>query len=165
MKGRIIKTAALLGALLLGGCMLPRMFVAAFIPFQRFMIWGAAMAARYGAPLVMLMFVDASPSAAPRLSPEGYAEPLVCEERLGAEELENRDLAKVFIIDYRRMGESDYAALLREAARGGQLVTLAPVGGREEALLMAEALRSRGVELQLGIGDGAVNMHDPEGEL
>ena len=165
MKSRIAKLSALFVSLLLGGCMLPRMFVAAFIPFQRFMIWGAAMAARYGAPLVMLM-VDASPSAAPSFGPaDELREPYYYEEKIAPETLVREKLAKVYIIDYRQTGESDYADFLREAAGRGQSVSLAPLGTEEEALETESLLAAIGVETERGFPKKDAKNEGPEGEL
>ena len=165
MKSRIFKLSALFASLFLGGCMLPRMFVAAFIPFQRFMIWGAAMAARYGAPLVMLM-VDASPSAAPSLGPQDeMREPYYYDERIAPELLDADLLAKVYIIDYRQVGESDYAELLKEFASRGYGVSVAPLGGEEEALAAEEILSARGVETERGMPNKIVKKEMTGGKL
>ncbi|MBO7434855.1 hypothetical protein J6U76_02525 [bacterium] len=165
MKSRIFKLSALFASLFLGGCMLPRMFVAAFIPFQRFMIWGAAMAARYGAPLVMLM-VDASPSAAPTLGPrDEMREPYYYDERIAPELLDANLLAKVYIIDYRQVGENDYAELLKEFASRGYGVSVAPLGGEEEALAAEEILSARGVETERGMPNKTVKNEMTGGKL
>ncbi|MBR5901253.1 hypothetical protein IKZ40_02775 [bacterium] len=165
MKSRHLKFSALFAALFLGGCMLPRMFVAAFIPFQRFMIWGAAMAARYGAPLVMLM-VDASPSAAPSFGPaDELREPYYYEEKIAPEILGREKLAKVYIIDYRQMGETEYAEILKEAGSCGRKISLAPLGGEEEALAAERLLAAKGVETERGIPSKTLKNERPEGEL
>ena len=165
MKNKLKCAGALLVSLLLGGCMLPRMFVAAFIPFQRFMIWGAAMAARYGAPLVMLM-VDASPCSEPSFGPaDEIREPYFYEEKIAPEMLKKDVLAKVYIIDCQRMGDKDYAALLKDAASKGQNLSFAPLGEAKDALKMEAFLNRAGVETEWGTPIKSEINETPEGEL
>ena len=127
------KTLFLAPALLLTGCMLPRVLIAAFVPFQSFMIWGARVAARYGGPLVMLMFVDASEVEKPHMTPEGLAEPaLICYES-PRENLPE----ELIIIDYREVTPELLRDLASQAEASGKILAAAPLSaepktGQEE---------------------------------
>ena len=113
--------------LLIGGCMLPRMFVAAFIPFQRLMIWSAAAAARYGAPLVMLM-VDASPKADPNIIPKDIAEPLLMDEPATPEFLAQREgLVEVYIFRGDKLSGEHYREILLNTTLNGQTLCAMPL--------------------------------------
>lgn len=143
MKKRvgIILLAALL---LLEGCMLPRMFIAAFIPFQRLMIWGAAMGARYGAPLVMLL-VENDPIDDPGLTPySGEDRTLFC-EKASKEFLEGRtSLRKVYVLDASTIREEEYAALVDNAGKEGGFLYAVPME-REDLESIKADLIARGV--------------------
>ena len=143
MKKRVgmILLAALL---LLEGCMLPRMFVAAFIPFQRLMIWGAAMGARYGAPLVMLL-VENDPIDDPGLTPyTGEDRTLFC-EKASKEFLESRaSLRKVYVLDASAIREEEYAAIVDNVGKEGGFLYAVPVE-REDLEAIKADLIARGV--------------------
>ncbi|MBR6461909.1 hypothetical protein IKS73_02070 [bacterium] len=146
---RKLKLLIVLMTLILGGCMLPRMFIAAFIPFQRLMIWSAAAAARYGGPLVMLM-VDASPEADPKSVPTGIAEPYLMDELATPEFLAQReDLVKVYIFESESLSEENYREILLDAASNGQKLYAMPLA-REDMPSIRETLSLRGVELEEG---------------
>ena len=133
------KLLIVLMTLLIGGCMLPRMFVAAFIPFQRLMIWSAAMGARYGAPLVMLL-VDASPQAEPRLLDE-LATPEFVAQR--------EDLVKVYIFRGDELSEERYREILLDTTVNGQSLCAMPLAA-EDIPRIKETLAQNGVEIEEG---------------
>lgn len=146
---RRLKLLVVLMTLLIGGCMLPRMFVAAFIPFQRLMIWSAAAAARYGAPLVMLM-VDASPEANPNIVPKGIAEPYLMDEPATPEFLAQReDLVKVYIFRGDKLSEERYREILLDTALNGQTLCAIPLAA-EDIPRIKETLAQNGVDLEEG---------------
>lgn len=146
---RKLKLLIVLMTLILGGCMLPRMFVAAFIPFQRLMIWSAAAAARYGGPLVMLMFA-ASPEADPKIVPPGIAEPFLMDELATPEFLAQReDLVKVYIFKGENLSEERYREILLDATVKGQTLYAMPLAS-EDMPRIKETLSLRGVELEEG---------------
>lgn len=146
---RRLKLLVVLMTLLIGGCMLPRMFVAAFIPFQRLMIWSAAAAARYGAPLVMLM-VDASPEADPKLVPNGIAEPYLMDEPATPEFLSQReDLVKVYIFRGDKLSEERYREILLDTTQNGQTLCAVPLAA-EDIPSIKETLCQRGVDIEEG---------------
>ena len=149
MPRRLKILVVLIMTLLLGGCMLPRMFVAAFIPFQRLMIWSAAAAARYGAPLVMLL-VDASPEADPKLVPDGITEPYLMDEPATPEMLAQReDLVKVYIFRGERLSEERYREILLDTTLNGQTLCAMPLAS-EDVPRIKETLARIGVELEEG---------------
>ena len=133
------KLLIVLMTLLIGGCMLPRMFVAAFIPFQRLMIWSAAMGARYGAPLVMLL-VDASPQAEPHLLDE-LATPEFVAQR--------EDLVKVYIFRGDELSEERYREILLDTTVNGQTLCAMPLAA-EDIPRIKETLAQNGVEIEEG---------------
>ncbi|MBQ7555160.1 hypothetical protein IJS98_01720 [bacterium] len=144
-----LKLLVVLMTLLIGGCMLPRMFVAAFIPFQRLMIWSAAAAARYGAPLVMLM-VDASPEANPNIVPKGIAEPYLMDELATPEFLAQReDLVKVYIFKGDKLSEERYREILSNTVVNGQALYAMPLAA-EDIPRIKETLYQLGVDLEEG---------------
>ncbi|MBP5627476.1 hypothetical protein J6X96_04845 [bacterium] len=144
-----LKILIVLLTLLIGGCMLPRMFVAAFIPFQRLMIWSAAMGARYGAPLVMLL-VDASPEAEPYKVQGEFPEPYLADEPATPEFLAQReDLVKVYIFRGENLSEERYRKILLDAAMNGQTLCAVPLAA-EDIPRVKETLAQNGVELEEG---------------
>ena len=146
---RRLKLIIVCATLLLGGCMLPRIFVAAFIPFQKLMIWSAAMGARYGAPLVMLL-VDASPETDPGKVPGELAEPYLVDELTTPKLLaEREDLVKVYIFKSEELSEERYKKILLDAAEKGQSICAMPLAS-EDMPLIKEMFYLRGVELEEG---------------
>jgi hypothetical protein len=135
--------------LLVGGCMLPRMFVAAFIPFQKLMIWGAAMGARYGAPLVMLL-VDASPETGSGKVPGEFTEPYLMDELATPELLaQKEDLVKVYIFRGDELSEERYRQILLDTTVNGQTLCAMPLAA-EDIPRIKETLAQNGVELEEG---------------
>lgn len=129
--------------------MLPRMFVAAFIPFQRLMIWGAAMGARYGAPLVMLL-VDASPETGSGKVPGEFTEPYLMDELATPELLaQKEDLVKVYIFRGDKLSEERYRQILLDTTVNGQTLFAMPLAA-EDIPRIKETLAQSGVELEEG---------------
>lgn len=129
--------------------MLPRMFVAAFIPFQRLMIWGAAMGARYGAPLVMLL-VDASPETGSGKVPGEFTEPYLMDELATPELLaQKEDLVKVYIFRGDELSEERYRQILLDTTVNGQTLFAMPLAA-EDIPRIKETLAQNGVELEEG---------------
>ena len=146
---RRLKLLIVLMTLLIGGCMLPRMFVAAFIPFQKLMIWGAAMGARYGAPLVMLL-VDASHETDPKLRSNGVTEPYLVDELATPELLaQKEDLVKVYIFRGDELSEERYRQILLDTTLNGQTLCAMPLAA-EDIPRIKETLAQNGVELEEG---------------
>ena len=144
---RRLKLLIVLSTLILGGCMLPRMFIAAFIPFQRLMIWSAAAAARYGGPLVMLMFA-ASPEANPNMVPNGIAEPYLMDELATPEFLAQReDLVKVYVFKSENLSEERYREILLDATVNGQTLYVMPLAS-EDVPRIKETLALRSVKME-----------------
>lgn len=129
--------------------MLPRMFVAAFIPFQRLMIWGAAMGARYGAPLVMLL-VDASTETGSGKVPGEFTEPYLMDELATPELLaQKEDLVKVYIFRGDELSEERYRQILLDTTVNGQTLFAMPLAA-EDIPRIKETLAQNGVELEEG---------------
>ena len=129
--------------------MLPRMFVAAFIPFQKLMIWGAAMGARYGAPLVMLL-VDASPETGSGKVPGEFTEPYLMDELATPELLaQKEDLVKVYIFRGDELSEERYRQILLDTTVNGQTLCAMPLAA-EDIPRIKETLAQNGVELEEG---------------
>ena len=146
---RRLKLLIVLMTLLVGGCMLPRMFVAAFIPFQKLMIWGAAMGARYGAPLVMLL-VDASPETGSGKVPGEFTEPYLMDELATPELLaQKEDLVKVYIFRGDELSEERYRQILLDTTVNGQTLCAMPLAA-EDIPRIKETLAQNGVELEEG---------------